>query len=218
MHSASRQMPAWVGCPVEGRLMQLYEWSVKARAAGQPGTCPVGVTDSAFRARARMLQALDRVPAGLLARGQVSRLLLGSGRLTYDRVETLARVIRDGNGALAWQQDSMAGARPRRPRTTAPAVRKLTVIDGRQLRALRDRRGLSREKLAWTAGVALTTLARLERQDSTPCLYQTVSRLAEVLGEHPETMLAASRCSPQSALSRDQDRRYDSGGHGNLAQ
>jgi DNA-binding XRE family transcriptional regulator len=171
--------------------MQLYEWTVTASKAGRPGTSPVGITDTAFAARGRMVQALDGVPGGLRARGRVSRLLLSSGRLTYDRVETIARVTRDGRGNLTWEHDAAAGARTRRPGIPAisPMPRRRALIDGERLRVLRRERGLSREKLAWRADVSITTLTRLEQQDRSPCLYQTAERLAEVLGERTAAVL-----------------------------
>ena len=47
-----------------------------------------------------MLAALDAVPPRIRSRGWVTRLALGDDRLTYDRLDTLVLVNRDGNGAV----------------------------------------------------------------------------------------------------------------------
>jgi len=46
-----------------------------------------------------------------------------------------------------------------------PTQRWTTVLDGERLRQLRQQQRLSQEKLADLAGISLTTMARLERQD-----------------------------------------------------
>jgi len=63
------------------------------------------------------------------------------------------------------------------------------VVDGRRLRAVRGKRGLSQEALAFDAGVGLTTLARLERRCCAPCRAWTLARLAVALGEDPGDLL-----------------------------
>ena len=65
------------------------------------------------------------------------------------------------------------------------AQRWTTVLDGERLRQLRQRRRLSQEKLADLAGISLTTIARLERQDRSPCRSWTLGRLAAALNETP---------------------------------
>ena len=163
--------------------MQLFEWGVQSRATGGPGLCPIGITDTVPRARARMLAALEAVPAGVLTRGWVLALALGSDRLTYDRLDYLVRVTRDGSGVVEWQ----TGGPEHGPKDAAVARRRLaelarlpdrTVVDGRQLRELRRARGLSQENLAWKARVGITTLARLELEDRPRCRRQTLARLA----------------------------------------
>jgi DNA-binding XRE family transcriptional regulator len=59
------------------------------------------------------------------------------------------------------------------------------MLDGERLRQLRRQHGLSQEKLADLAGVSLTTMARLERQDRSPCRNWTMGRLAAALNETP---------------------------------
>ncbi len=49
-----------------------------------------------------MVEALEAVPAGPRPRGWVTRLALGDDRLTYDRLDTLVLVNRDGNGVVQW--------------------------------------------------------------------------------------------------------------------
>jgi len=65
------------------------------------------------------------------------------------------------------------------------AQRWTTVLDGERLRQLRQQHGLTQEKLADLAGVSLTTMARLERQDRSPCRSWTLGRLAAALNETP---------------------------------
>ena len=66
-----------------------------------------------------------------------------------------------------------------------PAHSWTTMIDGRRLRQLRRRHGLSQDDLATKAGISLTTVARLERQSSGPCRCRTLARLARALDEDP---------------------------------
>jgi DNA-binding XRE family transcriptional regulator len=171
--------------------MQLFEWGVVSKVPGRPGPRTVGVTDAAHHARTRMLDALAVVPAGLLAKGWITAVALGADRLTYDRLDTVARVTRDKDGTMRWQSGDSgtvsASASARRP------ADQVTVIDGRQLRQLRRARGLSQENLAWTAGLGLTTIARLESQPQPRCRFGTLARLAAVLGENPRAITDSLR-------------------------
>jgi transcriptional regulator with XRE-family HTH domain len=65
------------------------------------------------------------------------------------------------------------------------AQRWTTVLDGHQLRRLRQQRGLSQERLAGQAGISLTAVTRLERQPCAPCRCRTLARLTAALGEQP---------------------------------
>jgi DNA-binding XRE family transcriptional regulator len=60
-----------------------------------------------------------------------------------------------------------------------------TAVDGTRLRQARGDHALSRAELAATAGISVTTLARLERQPRTRCRGRTLARLALALGEDP---------------------------------
>jgi DNA-binding XRE family transcriptional regulator len=167
-------------------MMQLFEWGVTSKASRvSSATRSVGITDAAHRARTRMLEALSVVPAGLLARGWITAVGLGADRLTYDRLDTIALVIRDRNGQLRWQADGGAALA-----SQAAADGWATAVDGTQLRRLRRARGLSQENLAWTAGIGITTVARLESEPGARCRYRTLARLASVLGESPTAMAA----------------------------
>jgi DNA-binding XRE family transcriptional regulator len=84
------------------------------------------------------------------------------------------------------------------------AQRWTTVLDGERLRQLRQQHGLTQEKLADLAGVSLTTMARLERQDRSPCRSWTLGRLAAALNETPAAIAAGGRtesAAPKSAPS-----------------
>jgi DNA-binding XRE family transcriptional regulator len=164
--------------------MQLFEWSVVSKASGRSGPRTVGVTDATHRARTRVLEALAAVPAGYLAKGWITAVALGGDRLTYDRLEIVAYVIRNKDAKLWWQLGESEAA----PATASGKPDTVAVIDGRQLRRLRHARGLSQENLAWTAGLGLTTVARLESQARPPCRYRTLARLAAVLGENPNAI------------------------------
>lgn len=67
-----------------------------------------------------------------------------------------------------------------------------TLIDGRRLRQLRRRRGLSQENLADQAGISPRTMTRLERQPRASCRTRTLGRLARALGEHPDAIAASA--------------------------
>jgi DNA-binding XRE family transcriptional regulator len=73
------------------------------------------------------------------------------------------------------------------------AERWTTVLDGERLRQLRQQHGLTQEKLADLAGVSLTTMARLERQDRSPCRSWTLGRLAAALNETPAAITPGGR-------------------------
>ncbi len=73
------------------------------------------------------------------------------------------------------------------------AQRWTTVLDGHQLRRLRQQRGLSQERLASQAGISLTAVTRLERQPSAPCRCRTLARLAAALGVQPATLTPAEQ-------------------------
>jgi DNA-binding XRE family transcriptional regulator len=167
--------------------MQLFEWGMTSKAPRiSASTRSVGITDAAHQARNRMLEALSAVPAGLLARGWITAVALGADRLTYDRLDTIALVIREKNGQLRWQASGFDPA----PVSPAPADGCAMEVDGIQLRRLRRARGLSQENLAWTAGLGITTVARLESHARAQCRYQTLARLASALGENPAAMTA----------------------------
>jgi DNA-binding XRE family transcriptional regulator len=69
---------------------------------------------------------------------------------------------------------------------SVPAPRSwTTAVDGTRLRQARREHGLSQAELAGTAGISVTTLARLERQPTTRCRCRTLARLALALGEDP---------------------------------
>lgn len=175
--------------------MQLFEWGIASSASGQPGLHVVGISGSAPGAQAQMLVALDAVPVRIRSRGWVTRLALGDDRLTYDRLDTFVLVNRDGNGVVQWLTDALAsldaGGMAGNPADPARQPMQKIVVDGRRLLGLRQARGLSRERLAWDAGVPVTTLARLESQPRPQCWGRTLTRLADVLGENPRALVSA---------------------------
>ena len=63
-----------------------------------------------------------------------------------------------------------------------------TILDGGQLRRLRQEAALSQGKLADEAGISAATVARLERQDHAPCRSRTLARLAAALHTDPATL------------------------------
>jgi serine/threonine-protein kinase RsbW len=67
----------------------------------------------------------------------------------------------------------------------------IAVVDGDGLRRVRRAGGLSRERLAYAAGVSLTTVARLEGQPRSRCHVRTLVLLARALG-HPPAGLTVS--------------------------
>jgi hypothetical protein len=183
----------WKG---QGELMQLFEWGIASNASGQPGLHVVGISGSAPSAQAQMLIALDAVPARIRSRGWVTRLALGDDRLTYDRLDTFVLVNRDGNGVVQWLANAagstdtadMAG----NPADPARQPKQKITVDGSRLQLLRQAQGLSRERLAWDAGVSVTTLVRLESQPRPQCLGRTLTRLADVLGENPRALVSTA--------------------------
>lgn len=52
---------------------------------------------------------------------------------------------------------------------------------GLAIKALREKRGMTQEQVAYGAGLSVGTLSRIERGKSDP-LWSTVERIAEVLG------------------------------------
>jgi transcriptional regulator with XRE-family HTH domain len=70
------------------------------------------------------------------------------------------------------------------------ARRWTTIANGQRIRELRRQCGLAQVELAALAGVSLDTVARLERQQQTPCRTRTLARIAAALGERPATIAA----------------------------
>ena len=71
-----------------------------------------------------------------------------------------------------------------------PVQRWVTLLDGRQLRQLRRRRGLTQAELAAKAGLSSATVARLERGTCLTCRCRTVARLAAALDTPPITLIS----------------------------
>lgn len=63
-----------------------------------------------------------------------------------------------------------------------------TVLDGTRLRQIRRERGLTQEQLADLAGISLSAMARLERQQLPACRSWTLGRLAAALDETPASL------------------------------
>ncbi|MFI5066777.1 MAG: helix-turn-helix domain-containing protein [Streptosporangiales bacterium] len=80
---------------------------------------------------------------------------------------------------------------PASPAAHSPARPLIVMLDGQRLRQLRRQHGLSQERLADLAGISLTTAARLERQENSPCRGRTLARLAAALREEPSALLAS---------------------------
>jgi len=176
--------------------MQLFEWGIASNASGQPGLNVVGISGSAPGAQAQMLAALDAVPVRIRSRGWVTRLVLGDDRLTYDRLDTLVLVNRDGDGLVQWLTDADGspdgGGMNGNPADPVRQPKQMIAVDGRMLLGLRQAQGISRERLAWDAGVSVTTLVRLESQPRPQCLGRTLTRLADVLGENPRALVSVA--------------------------
>lgn len=84
---------------------------------------------------------------------------------------------------------------PRRSAVPRPAFRAerparpwIAVVDGAQLRRVRREHGLSQERLAWAAGVSITTITKLEREPRSACTKRTLALLCEALGEAPAAL------------------------------
>jgi hypothetical protein len=85
-------------------VVWMFEWGFFCPYATGPGMQPLGITDSAPRARKLMLDGLRALPDGVVATGWVAVLELGDDRMTYDALATLLGVIRDSGGVL-WRAD-----------------------------------------------------------------------------------------------------------------
>lgn len=116
---------------------------------------------------------------------------------------------------LGWPHDPASQPAPAASATPAlaardttasadPLARWTTVVDGHQLRELRCQHGLSEEELAEQAGVSLSTVTRLERDQRPTCRSWTLARLAIALSEHPSA-ITQSRTS--HARTADQPRK-----------
>ena len=81
-------------------MRRLYEWCVATGPGESPRLSPVGLTDAEPRARARMLEALKAVPAGIPARGWVVAMLYLPLLCCYDRYETRVCAERTETGGL----------------------------------------------------------------------------------------------------------------------
>jgi DNA-binding XRE family transcriptional regulator len=86
------------------------------------------------------------------------------------------------------------------------ARRWIVVADGQRLRQLRRQHGMSQEALADRAGISLTTVGRLERQDRPSCRGRTLARLAAVLGEHPAAIMPGPDQPPGDPPSTEEGR------------
>ena len=80
--------------------MLLYDWGVATEVAGWRRVAPVGVTDQEQRARERMVEALNAVPAGTKARGWVMVMSYVPGLCGYHRYEPTVQAERDTSGAV----------------------------------------------------------------------------------------------------------------------
>lgn len=81
-------------------MRQLYEWCVATGPSDRPTVSPVGLTDAEPRACARMVEALEAVPAGIPARGWVTALFYLPVLCGYDRYELRLCAERAGNGTV----------------------------------------------------------------------------------------------------------------------
>ena len=132
---------------------------------------PVHLARRPGRPRRRGLAA----QAGPLARGQ----RVAADRPAHHPASTPAQAHRQASCTPGWITMTTTQSPPR------AAQRWTTVLDGHQLRRLRQQRGLSQERLASQAGISLTAVTRLERQPCAPCRCRTLGRLAAALGEQP---------------------------------
>jgi len=76
----------------------------------------------------------------------------------------------------------------RQPSAGGAGQRWIVVLDGRRLRQLRGKHGLSQAGLAGRAGVSVSVISRLERQARATCRSRTLARLAAALGEEPAVL------------------------------
>jgi serine/threonine-protein kinase RsbW len=67
----------------------------------------------------------------------------------------------------------------------------IVALDSERLRHARKKAALSQERLAYEAGVSITTVANLERQARPRCHFRTRARIAAALGAHPKAISAA---------------------------
>ena len=81
-------------------MKQLFEWCVATGPRDRPTVSPVGLTDAEPRACARMVEALEAVPAGTPARGWVTAMLYLPVLGSYDRYELRLSAERAGNGTV----------------------------------------------------------------------------------------------------------------------
>jgi len=118
---------------------------------------------------------------------------------------------------LAWPHDPVSQPAPDASATPAlaapdstaganPLTRWTAVVDGDRLRQLRGQHGLSQEELADQAGVSLTTITRLERDQRPACRSWTLARLAIALSEHPSAITSSHVSAPHPGTA-DQPRK-----------
>jgi anti-sigma regulatory factor (Ser/Thr protein kinase)/DNA-binding XRE family transcriptional regulator len=74
---------------------------------------------------------------------------------------------------------------PPAPNRHGQAQTHMTILSGDRLRQARRKHGLSRERLAHTARIGLTTITRLEQQPSSPVRLSTLYALAAALSQAP---------------------------------
>jgi transcriptional regulator with XRE-family HTH domain len=80
--------------------------------------------------------------------------------------------------------------------STRPAAPRIIAVDGRRLRQLRRQHDVSRERLAYRAGISPATVARLERQSDPRCRTRTLARIAAALGQPPADIAVGSIARP----------------------
>jgi DNA-binding XRE family transcriptional regulator len=98
--------------------------------------------------------------------------------------------VRHLRDAAVWEDD-LGADRTMNSTVENGAVRWMVIADGQRLQQLRLQHGLSQQRLADRAGVSLTTVGRLERQDRKSCRGRTLARIAAALGEHPDAICAS---------------------------
>ena len=114
---------------------------------------------------------------------QIARIESKEG-ITAVREHTLVRLA----SALKVDPRVLSGEEPL-PQDFPDAVSTEAVIDPSRLRALRDGRDLSRDKLASQSGVSARQIARIEGQGEPAALRpQTLASLARALGVEPEVL------------------------------